>query len=245
MSPSSPTLPFLSRAALLRVADRHRAAYVAARPFAHAVIDDWLPAEVIAELVARFPASDTHPYKRVDRDEQAARLGQLAKSGFESVDPYVRVFLAELCGQAFVDFLERLTGIAGLIADPRFVGAGPQITLPGGHLALHADFNADRARGLHRRVSAITYFNAGWQDAWGGHLELWPEDLSACAARIAPVAGRLVVMAHGPRTFHGHPSPLACPRGRERRGIASYYFTVAPGEDDRPPTSATWVTPSR
>jgi hypothetical protein len=237
-------LPFFSRVALRDVADRHRDAFAHARPFAHAIIDDWLAPEVVASLVARFPASADHPYKRVDRDEQSARLGQLQKQGFETVDPYVRVFLSELCGQAFLDFLSRLTGIEGLIADPHFVGAGPQVTLTGGHLALHADFNADRSRSLHRRLSAIVYANADWDDAWGGHLELWPEDLSACAVRIAPLAGRLVVMAHDARAYHGHPSKLACPPDRERRAIASYYFTTARGQDDRPPQSATWVTPS-
>jgi hypothetical protein len=37
-------------------------------------------------------------------------------------------------------------------ADPHFRGAGPSITLPGGHLALHADFNRDRTRHLERAV---------------------------------------------------------------------------------------------
>ena len=238
-------LPFLARDALRALADRHRASFASATPYPHVVIDDWLPTHVVESLVARFPASDAHPYRRVDHAEQSARLGQLQKHAFASVDPYVRVFLSELCGQAFLDFLSRLTGVAGLIADPHFVGAGPQITLPGGHLSLHVDFNADRIRGLYRRLSVLVYANADWDDAWGGHLELWPADLSACATRIAPRAGRLVVMAHGPENYHGHPSPLACPEGRERRGIASYYFTTTPGDDTRAPTGATWVTPSR
>jgi hypothetical protein len=238
-------LPFFARDALRSVADAHRERFVSAVPFPHVVIDEWLPAEMVNELVARFPASGEHPYKRVDQSEQAARLGQLQKRDFESVHPFVRVLLAELCGQVFLDFLSRLSGIEGLIADPHFVGAGPQVTLPGGHLSLHADFNADRRRGLHRRLSTILYANDAWEDAWGGHLELWPADLSECGARIAPVAGRLVVMAHRADAYHGHPAPLACPEGRERRGIASYYFTAAPGEDTRAPQSATWVTPSR
>lgn len=238
------SLPFLARNRLRDLADAHRASFASASPFRYAVIDDWLPPEVVCALVERFPASDAHPYKRVDHAEQAARLGQLQKRDFETVDPYVRVFLAELTGQVFLDFLSRLTQIEGLVGDPHFVGAGPQVTLPGGHLALHADFNADRRRGLWRRLSAIVYANADWDDAWGGHLELWSRDRARCEARIAPHAGRLVVMEHTAHAYHGHPSPLVCPEGRERRSIASYYFTAERGEDDRDPRGATWVTPA-
>ena len=58
---------------------------------------------------------------------------------------------------AFLDFLGALTGVEGLIADPHFRGAGLSLTLPGGHLALHADFNRDRTRHLERKLTVLYY----------------------------------------------------------------------------------------
>mgnify|MGYP002374712840 FL=1 len=140
---------------------------------------------------------------------------------------------------AFLDFLGALTGIEGLIADPHFSGAGPSITLPGGHLALHADFNRDRRRHLARTVTVLLYIGLEWEPAWGGDLELWDRDRTACEARIAPRPNRLAVLAHGDDFWHGHPAPLACPTDRHRASIASYYYVA--GGADADAHSAIWA----
>jgi Rps23 Pro-64 3,4-dihydroxylase Tpa1-like proline 4-hydroxylase len=181
---------------------------------------------------------------RRDYQEQAARLGQLQRSGFEGVDPAVRHLLAELSGMAFLDFLAVLTGIEGLIPDPHFRGAGPSLTLPGGHLALHADFNRDRTRHLERRLTVLYYLGKAWEPEWGGALELWDAPRTECQARYLPVLDRLVVMAHGDAYWHGHPSPLACPAGRYRASISAYYYVAAPSADEADAHGAIWVKPT-
>ena len=107
-------------------------------------------------------------------------------------------------------------------------------TLPGGHLALHADFNRDSARHLDRVLTALYYVPTAWDEAWGGELELWDRARTRCEVRISPVRDRLVVMAHGEDTWHGHPQPLACPEGRMRAVVAAYFYAAraAPGDDD-------------
>ena len=73
-----------------------------------------------------------------------------------------------------------------------------------------------------------------WDEAWGGELELWDRARTRCEVRISPVRDRLVVMAHGEDTWHGHPQPLACPEGRMRAVVAAYFYAAraAPGDDD-------------
>jgi hypothetical protein len=166
------------------------------------------------------------------------------------VDPLLRHTLNELNGDVFLRFLEQLSGARGLLGDPKFRGAGAHLTLPGGHLDLHADFNRDRFRGLQRSLTMLLYLNPGWQDAWGGALELWPADLSACGRRVLPRHNRCVILQNGDTCFHGHPQPLACPEGVVRQSLAAYYYrsdereraddpSYTPGEAH----GALWVKP--
>ena len=232
---------FLDRVALRTLALTHREAYASAVPFPHVVIDDFLGATLARALADVFPGPSHPGWKRRDHEEQAARLGQLQRSAFEGVDGGLRHLLGELSGMAFLDFLEKVTGVQGLIPDPHFRGAGLHLTLPGGHLALHADFNRDRFRALTRRVTALLYLNPEWRAEWGGALELWTADLSKCQVQIPPLLDRLVVMAHGETHWHGHPAALSCPEGRGRAAVAAYFYTAEEAAGAPVPHSAIWA----
>lgn len=209
-------------------ADRYRAA----RPFPHAVFDGLLGDARSAELARAFPPPDHPRWKHRDHDQQRGRLTQVARGGADELAVELRWLLAELGGATFLDFLGAVTGRRDLIADPRFTGAGPMLTVPGGHLALHADFNRDSVRHLDRVVTALYYLPRAWEPAWGGELELWDRARTRCEATIAPLRDRLVVMAHGDDHWHGHPQPLACPPGHYRAVIAAYYYAARGGPDD-------------
>ncbi|GAB5544424.1 MAG: hypothetical protein SangKO_041840 [Sandaracinaceae bacterium] len=231
---------FFERAPLLAAASAARERWARARPFPHAVIDGLLPPEVVTEAARAFPGADHPDFRRRDYEEQSGRFGQLQRRAFRGVDPRVRHLLNEVNGMVFLQMLERLTGIRGLIPDPFFTGAGLHLTVPGGHLALHADFDRDRARGLARRLSIVLFLVETWDDTWGGHLELWDASLERCEAKIAPAPGRLVVFEHGDDHWHGHPTPLTCPDGVARQSLAAYYF-VADGQPDAEGHSAIWA----
>lgn len=112
------------------------------------------------------------------------------------------------------------------------MGSGLHQTLPGGLLQVHADFNRHKVTGLHRRVNMFVYLNPEWDEKYGGHLELWPRDLSKCEQRILPTLGRFVVFSTTDFSYHGHPAPLTCPPDRSRRSLALYYYTsTRPSED--------------
>ena len=225
MSLAGPSF-FLDRALVAR-GRAAAASYALAAPHPHAVLDGLFGHEVAQGLAAAFPGPDEARWKRRDYPEMK-RSGHLQERGFEGVAPALRHALAELNGMVFLDFLEALTGIRGLIADPHFVGGGLHLSPPGGFLKLHTDFNGDARRKLRRVLSAIVYLNPDWQDDWQGHLELWAPGAATAAVRVAPRLDRLVVMAQGDEHFHGHPAPLACPPGRFRASLATYYFVADP-----------------
>ncbi|MEZ4399225.1 MAG: 2OG-Fe(II) oxygenase [Kofleriaceae bacterium] len=229
------------RAAMTALGRAHHDAYHAASPFPHVVIDGLLGDDRSATLARAFPTADHPHWKRRDHVQQA-RLSQLARSDFAEVAGELRWFLAELGSQAFLDFLAAVTGQRGLIADPHFTGAGPIATLPGGHLALHTDFNRDSARHLDRAVTVLYYLPPTWDPAWGGDLELWDRTRSRCEVAIAPVRDRLVVMAHGADHWHGHPTPLRCPAGHLRAAVTAYYYLARPAPgDDADAHGAVWA----
>jgi Rps23 Pro-64 3,4-dihydroxylase Tpa1-like proline 4-hydroxylase len=195
--------------------------YQTASPFPHIVIDDFLPADVLRQVLADFPTTEGKAF--FDRDQERFKF-QLSPN--DSSSAVVRNLFAELNGEAFLAFLEEMTGIAGLIPDPHFVGGGLHETKTGGHLGIHADFNIHEELKLERKLNLLIYLNEDWSDEFGGALELWDRSMQACEKKVAPVFGRAVVFNTALDSFHGHPDPLACPPERSRRSIATYYYAA-------------------
>lgn len=152
---------------------------------------------------------------------------KLATTNVSILPAFTRHVLAELNSSSFVLFLERLTGISGLIPDPHYVGGGLHQIERGGFLKVHADFNRHPILRVDRRLNLLIYLNPGWRDEYGGHFELWDAGMKRCVKRVLPVINRCVVFTTGERSFHGHPDPLTCPEGTTRRSLALYYYTAA------------------
>jgi hypothetical protein len=209
------------RDALAAIADERRAAYAAASPYPHVAIDDFLPAEVLDEVLGEFP--NPHDAEWFAFDSPLER--KLATKDDAMMGEATRHLLAELNSGAFVDFLERLTGIEGLVPDPHLVGGGLHQIERGGHLKVHADFNRHPRTELERRLNVLIYLNRDWKDEYGGAFELWNRDMTRCEERILPHFNRCVVFSTTSTSFHGHPEPLSCPEDRTRKSLALYYYS--------------------
>ena len=196
--------------------------YQHADPFPHIVLDDFLDQGTLKRVLADFPSSKNKFF--FDRDQERLKFQY---QPHEVQSALVRNLFAELNSQAFLGFLEEMTGIDGLIPDPYFEGGGLHETKRGGHLGVHADFNIHDGLKLERRLNLLIYLNEDWDDDFGGQLELWKKDMSECSVRVKPVIGRAVVFTTALDSFHGHPDPLNCPPERSRRSIATYYYQAA------------------
>jgi hypothetical protein len=211
----------MSRSELSARARNLREQYASASPFPHVVIDDFLPPEVLEPVLAEFPEPTEVDWESFDNSHEV----KLALSDVEKLGPATRHLLAEFNSQVFVDFLEELTGITGLIPDPHFSGGGLHQIRTGGFLKVHADFNRHKRLNLNRRLNGLLYLNQDWDEEWGGHLQLWNKDMSSCVKRILPVFNRFVLFSTTDDANHGHPDPLTCPPHRARRSMALYYYT--------------------
>ncbi len=231
--------------ALDAFAAEHAASYKAGAPFPHIVIDDFIDDDLVDALLAGIPQPDANKQTRDNSsyvDEGRSVPAQRSKVGLreeKDFSPLLRHLLWEMNSPSFILFLEKITGIANLLPDPKMLGGGTHQTLPGGLLRVHADFNIHRIYNLDRRLNLIIYLNKDWQEEYGGHLELWDKEVQNCVERVLPIAKRCVIFSTGSETWHGHPQPLTCPEGRARQSIALYYYTNGRPEHERKPRHKT------
>lgn len=220
---------------LMQWAAAHRAAYAAADPFPHIVVDAFLPPALLEHVLAEFPAPHEGNWQRFE----TANEKKLANRLEADMGPQTRLLLYQLNGSGFIQVLETLTGISGLIPDPHYGGGGLHQIERGGRLEVHADFNVHPTLLLDRRINLLLYLNKDWPEAYGGHLELWNADLTQCRQRILPCFNRCVIFNTTSTSFHGHPEPLRCPKDRTRKSLALYYYTRGRPEAEQTPAHTT------
>jgi len=134
--------------------------------------------------------------------------------------------MAFLNSAYFLQFLQKLTGIKEqLIGDPYFIGGGQHEIKRNGLLKIHADFNKHPTLNLDRRVNVLIYLNKNWDESYGGHFELWDENMESCKKRISPRFNTIAIFSTTDFSFHGHPNPLNCPENRSRKSLALYYYS--------------------
>ena len=214
------------------VAETYGKSFATAAPFPHVVVDGLFPQQAVDDVLKEFP----EPSARSDwirlYDETSAKL---AMPHDWTMGPSTRHLLNQFNSAAFVNFLEQLTGIEGLIPDPHYGGGGLHQMERGGFLKVHADFNRHGSLGLDRRLNVLLYLNRDWDDGWGGQLELWDTTMASCVQRISPVFNRMVIFATTDLSYHGLPDPLQCPPSVTRRSLATYYYTNGRPEHERSP----------
>lgn len=229
IDPSKRVTPLVPLDRLKEIAKNEHKTYINAHPFPHASFDNFLDANVLDAALNEFPGPEDIKWSSSSTYQET----KLSCSDEEIFGPATRRVIHFLNSSAFIGFLEELTGIEGLIADPHYLGGGLHQIMPGGKLAIHADFNKYPRLKLDRRLNVLVYLNKDWDEAWGGHFELWDTEMKGCVKKFAPLFNRLVVFSTTDKSYHGHPDPLNCPPERSRRSIALYYYTNGrPKEED-------------
>ncbi len=207
--------------ALLELARTGKDAYRNNDPFPHIVIDDFLPSELAEQLLAAFPGPDARRWGCFDAEHEI----KLEISDETQMPAVVLDTLHRLNSSIFIDFLEEMTGIDGLIPDPHFMGGGLHQIEPGGYLNIHVDFNHHTRLKLDRRLNLLIYLNKNWKEEYNGHLELWDREMTGCRQKIAPIFNRCVIFSTTDFSYHGHPEVLQCPPGTTRKSLALYYYS--------------------
>jgi len=198
--------------------------FMAASPFPHLVLDNFLPSNLALSLEREVRATALP----VNSSNNFTQKLKFTCNRWELFGEITRDVCGFFQSGAFLEFLSSITGVTHLVTDSYLEGAGIHSTGQGGFLAMHTDFNWSRQLQLHRRLNVLLYLNEQWQEDWGGGLILSRQPSKQTAARalkISPLFNRLVIFNTNDRTFHGQPIPLTCPPNYPRVSLAFYYYT--------------------
>lgn len=217
-----------NRSQLQSLATQLHREYVAATPYPHIVIDDLFDDDVLSEILDAFPDVNSKIWKEYATPDEIKLESQHASQ----IPPKILSFLTLLNSAQFLEFLETITGIDGLISDPYFDGGGLHQIECGGKLEIHSDFNRHEKLRLDRRLNLLVYLNKDWREEYGGHFELWDREMTSSQKKVLPTFNRTVLFGTTDYTYHGHPDPLMCPEGVTRKSLAFYYFSNGRPEEE-------------
>ncbi len=210
--------------------------YVGAHPFPHIVLDDALPPDLIDQVRANFPSGERASDRVFNIGYGGEHKRQITP---EDCNRFSREVFHFFNSRPVLQFLEGLTGIAGLLPDPYFEGGGFHEISRGGRLGIHADFRINEKLSVQRRLNLLIYLNETWEEEWKGQLELWSRDMKECVVKVAPLINRCVVFSTEADTWHGHPDPLEVPEGLTRKSMALYYYSASHAIYDETPNVST------
>lgn len=217
--------PYLNSeyADLQAAAEQHRKTYAEAAPFPSIYFRNFFRPEVLDTVLEEFP--DLEKLKEA-RKYNNAQEKKLMGEGESVLGAKTRQFIHYLNSEPFLKFLQVLTGIdETLLGDPYLWGGGLHQIKRGGLLKVHADFNKHPYTNLDRRLNILIYLNKDWDEAYGGHLELWDKEMKHCVNKIPPFYNTLAIFSTTDFSYHGHPDPLNCPEDRSRQSLALYYYS--------------------
>lgn len=211
----------------LKKTDHYKTQFQTAEPFEHVVIDDFFQAEFCQELLDQFP-----DFKAKDAVDENQTIGK--KAVVQSVPRIGKAYkmLDEMVqSQAFLQWVETVTGIDHLLYDPHYIGGGTHNNMDGQELDPHVDFTHHPINSHHRRLNLIVYLNHQWQEAWGGNIEfhknprLLPTEDQIIS--VKPLFNRAVIFATHNHSWHGFPA-IDLPQDKKhltRKSFALYYYT--------------------
>ncbi|HEX8556562.1 MAG TPA: 2OG-Fe(II) oxygenase [Pyrinomonadaceae bacterium] len=190
-----------------------------AEPFPHLVIEDFLNLTP-DEAAGVYPTPDWPHWNRRNDFYQS---GKMYCRDTDVIPPLISSMFYELSSPPFLRFLESVTGIGGLIPDPYYEGGGLHCSGPEGVLMPHTDFHYYGRLKLYRRINLLLYLNPGWEENFGGCLELWEKGANKPAKLIVPDWGTCVIFRTDDHSVHGFSTPIK--PGHWRRSVALYYYS--------------------
>jgi Rps23 Pro-64 3,4-dihydroxylase Tpa1-like proline 4-hydroxylase len=211
--------------------------FLTASPFNYIVIDNFLDETLAKDIeteIRNMPNEDWfdketefgHINNQTDCDTQSKKIAlNIRKQIPQKTNNVIDIFSSS----EIIKFIEDVTDIPELQADPYLLGGGIHKTTTNGHLSIHCDFNIHPQTKKHRRINALLYLNSDWKQEYNGCLELWNRDMQSCAKKIEPISNRLVIFRITDDALHGSPEKWLAPENYPRMSLAFYYYT-----DDRP-----------
>ena len=199
--------------------------FAEADPYKHVLIKDFLNDSFLKKILADFPQAGSNLKNEFGSKNRKHAVHNIRNLGanFVKWDNFVK-------SEEFISYLEKVTGIQGLIYDPEYHGAGTHNNLHGQGMDVHIDFNLHRTTGFHRRLNLIIYLNENWNPDWGGSLEVHknPWDLENDYWHTYPcLCNHAILFETNEYSWHGFKN-INLPEDKRhlsRKSLTVYYYT--------------------
>ena len=187
-------------------------------------IDNVLPVELAQKLFDLFPDSSRMKFNSTLRERKyiAAQMDQYDKLLEEALFAFQE--------DSVIKQVSRICNIPDLQGDPYLYAGGLSLMNRDCFLNPHLDNCHDKDRQRWRALNLLFYVTPNWNEANGGHLEVWPDGLGKEPQVIHSKFNRLAIMATHDRSWHSV-NPVTV-EGR-RCCISNYYFTPTPSKDQK------------
>ena len=221
-------------------AEQLRQEFLNNQPFRHVAIEPFLDPALCAQLMAEFP-----PFDQKHAVNEHGELGRHAvHSDLARLGPAYTQFDRLMSDPEFLALVGRITGIPDVLYDAEYVGGGTHENLNGEELDTHVDFNYHPRTHFHRRLNLIVFLNPGWDESWGGCLELMRDPFESgpdSRKKYAPVANLAVIFETTEASWHGFRRiQIPAGKGASRRSIAVYFYSQDRPAEATAPSHATF-----
>lgn len=191
-------------------------------PFPHLIFEGLFSPVLLELMYSEFDSLKSKDWRSFDNINERKR-GTRPNTRFGHATEF---YFNTVNSGTFVNFVQQITGIEGLIPDVTVSRGGGLHEIPtGGKFAVHTDFNQHEITRLTNRLVFITYLNKDWLPPYGGALELWSAEERKCKVKIEPTFGRSILFSQGLNSLHGHPDPVNAPDRRPRRSALVYFYS--------------------
>ena len=191
-------------------------------PCKHIKFEDFVTNEILEKILNDFITIKKGSFAGYERNQEKNKK---VHSPYD-LSNFTLSFFNLLNSKMFINFLENVTGINGLIPDPYFTGGGIHEVSNGGYLNIHADFNLHPKMKLERRINLLIYLNKNWEKKYGGQFELWDSKMESMKHSFDPIFNRCIILNTTSYSYHGHPNPINHPNNLSRLSIALYYYSA-------------------
>ncbi|MDQ6837743.1 MAG: 2OG-Fe(II) oxygenase [Actinomycetota bacterium] len=187
------------------------------------VVDDLLDEEVARRIHGAFPAKESMMRRRSIREDK------YVATQMDRYDPLLEEIVFAFQEQPVIDAVADITGIDGLLGDPRLYAGGISAMTRGQFLNPHIDNSHREDRETYRVLNLLYYTTPSWAPGDGGHLQLWDQGMRAENRTLHSLFNRLVVMATSTGSWHAVNEVVA---DSVRTCVSNYYFSQRPVADD-------------
>jgi Rps23 Pro-64 3,4-dihydroxylase Tpa1-like proline 4-hydroxylase len=226
--------------------DKHREAFMNAKPYRHLVIDNFYTDEALHHLLEEFPSHSATDSIVGDYGKKNAKKG--GRSEVVSFGDTYRAWDALIQTPEFLSFLSEVTQIEDLLYDKDYIGAGIHENFEGNRGNIHIDYNHHPKTDYHRRLNMICYISPEWKAEYGGALKVYEDGKNPKEGerkKLSCLPNRCVLFETTERSWHGVES-ISLPDDKKhltRKSITTYFYTEDRPDDETAPRHSTIYYP--